>query len=226
MVSNSEKDKNGLYTTIYIDPMKTHLKVGQKLKIEGIVYTIRNIKPQTNENGKIKQEIELSTESGYLICQKCRGYYKLQPGENSTDFIDKCECGGNLRYAISIDIVGENRTFQSKQKYDESNKKQQNAKTTKNQRKEHNKSHKSGKKLINCPDCGYQISKKADKCPNCGRKLNNDTRDLILLIGAFILGILLFGSAFIGMTIGIVILIIVIFPIVYLVVKYQESKKN
>lgn len=36
-------------------------------------------------------------DNGYLICKKCGGYYKLQPGESPTDF-DKCNCGGELEY--------------------------------------------------------------------------------------------------------------------------------
>jgi len=42
---------------------------------------------------------------GYLICGKCKSYYKLQPGESAEDFIDQCNCGGKLRYAENIDIV-------------------------------------------------------------------------------------------------------------------------
>ncbi|TMS40632.1 MAG: zinc-ribbon domain-containing protein [Methanobacterium sp.] len=42
---------------------------------------------------------------GYLICGKCKSYYKLQPGESADDFIDRCNCGGKLRYAENIDIV-------------------------------------------------------------------------------------------------------------------------
>jgi K+-sensing histidine kinase KdpD len=72
---------------------------------------------------------------GYLVCKKCRGYYKLQSGEYSTDFTDKCACGGKLRYAHSIDIVGENKTFQSKQRNTEQNKKKENKKTTKKSEK-------------------------------------------------------------------------------------------
>jgi len=45
-------------------------------------------------------------EMGYLICDKCRGYYKLQPGELPADFTDKCPCGGNLRFGMSRDVVG------------------------------------------------------------------------------------------------------------------------
>lgn len=34
---------------------------------------------------------------GYLVCDKCGGYYKLQLWESPDDF-DKCHCGGNLEY--------------------------------------------------------------------------------------------------------------------------------
>ena len=30
---------------------------------------------------------------GYLVCDKCRGYYKLEPDESPDDFEDECECG-------------------------------------------------------------------------------------------------------------------------------------
>ncbi len=42
---------------------------------------------------------------GYLICGKCKSYYKLQPGESAKDFVDKCDCGGKLRYIENLDIV-------------------------------------------------------------------------------------------------------------------------
>lgn len=35
---------------------------------------------------------------GYLICEKCKGYYKLRPDESPKDFSDTCECGGKLIY--------------------------------------------------------------------------------------------------------------------------------
>ncbi len=34
---------------------------------------------------------------GYLICTKCKGYYKLQPEEYPEDFAI-CTCGGELKY--------------------------------------------------------------------------------------------------------------------------------
>ena len=38
---------------------------------------------------------------GYVICEKCGGYYKLEEGESPEDF-DRCQCGGNLSYVKSI----------------------------------------------------------------------------------------------------------------------------
>ena len=32
-----------------------------------------------------------------LVCEKCRGYYKLKEGESPEDF-ESCQCGGKLRY--------------------------------------------------------------------------------------------------------------------------------
>ncbi|MGZ7119419.1 MAG: hypothetical protein ACXVH2_06900 [Methanobacterium sp.] len=42
---------------------------------------------------------------GYLICGKCKSYYKLQSGESAKDFVRKCDCGGKLRYVDNLDIV-------------------------------------------------------------------------------------------------------------------------
>ena len=34
----------------------------------------------------------------YLVCNKCGGYYELQPGETPEDYSNECECGGKLEY--------------------------------------------------------------------------------------------------------------------------------
>jgi hypothetical protein len=44
---------------------------------------------------------------GYLICDKCGGYYELQPGETPEDFSNECECGGELIYSDSLDVIAE-----------------------------------------------------------------------------------------------------------------------
>ena len=42
---------------------------------------------------------------GYLICNKCKSYYKLQYGESAKDFAHKCNCSGKLRYVENLDII-------------------------------------------------------------------------------------------------------------------------
>lgn len=42
---------------------------------------------------------------GYLICGKCKSYYKLESGESPKDFVSGCDCGGKLRYVENLDIV-------------------------------------------------------------------------------------------------------------------------
>ncbi len=41
---------------------------------------------------------------GYLICDKCKGYYKLDYGESPDDFSKNCECGGTLSYKEKLDF--------------------------------------------------------------------------------------------------------------------------
>jgi hypothetical protein len=45
---------------------------------------------------------------GYLICGKCKSYYKLQSGESAKNFVGKCACGGKYRYVENLDIVDPN----------------------------------------------------------------------------------------------------------------------
>jgi hypothetical protein len=35
---------------------------------------------------------------GYLVCNRCGGYYRLHEGESPDEFQDRCECGGKLEY--------------------------------------------------------------------------------------------------------------------------------
>ncbi|MEN6552021.1 MAG: DUF4013 domain-containing protein [Methanobacterium sp.] len=64
-----------------------------------------------------------SKNQEYLVCEKCGGYYKLQPGESPEDFSDKCECGGNLKFVQDLDdnssedIISEKQNFKDKLKY-------------------------------------------------------------------------------------------------------------
>ncbi len=48
-----------------------------------------------------KKRDNKSVDSGYLICDNCLGYYKLQSDESPDDF-ESCNCGGKLRYVEDI----------------------------------------------------------------------------------------------------------------------------
>lgn len=39
---------------------------------------------------------------GFLVCNKCEGYYELKPGESPNDFDKNCECGGRLISTSSL----------------------------------------------------------------------------------------------------------------------------
>lgn len=39
---------------------------------------------------------------GYLVCEKCGGYYELEEGESPEDF-DLCNCGGRLKYVKDLE---------------------------------------------------------------------------------------------------------------------------
>ena len=43
-----------------------------------------------------------SLKVGYLVCQKCGGYYQLQPGESPEDFTDECDCGGHFECRTTL----------------------------------------------------------------------------------------------------------------------------
>lgn len=47
---------------------------------------------------------------GYLICNDCKQYYELQPGEKPEDFSSKCNCNGLLIYKENIDFFNPNTT--------------------------------------------------------------------------------------------------------------------
>ncbi|MDI6723896.1 MAG: hypothetical protein QMD61_04560 [Methanobacterium sp.] len=44
----------------------------------------------------------LTNSGGYLICENCKGYYKLKNNESPNDF-SRCDCGGLLEYRENID---------------------------------------------------------------------------------------------------------------------------
>jgi hypothetical protein len=45
-----------------------------------------------------------SKDYGYLVCEDCSGYYKLEEGENPEDF-ESCRCGGTLKFTKKLDKI-------------------------------------------------------------------------------------------------------------------------
>jgi DNA-directed RNA polymerase subunit RPC12/RpoP len=46
------------------------------------------------------------------------------------------------------------------------------------------------KPLVNCPDCGHQVSKKAATCPACGRRIAFGTVMFLAICCAFFVWVL------------------------------------
>lgn len=90
----TEKDVIKAYKT-YFKLMKTDIT---KLVDKGV----KHYKPKVYE--------------GYLVCNKCNGYYKLQPGESPDDF-EECQCGGKLKYYENIDwLLEEEKKIQNEKR--------------------------------------------------------------------------------------------------------------
>lgn len=59
-------------------------------------------------NDEISQRLRSKREGSplnYLVCNKCGGYYELQPGESPEEFNLECECGGHLVQSASDSLV-------------------------------------------------------------------------------------------------------------------------
>ena len=113
MVNESgSQNSNNENIDVFITEITNRAKNGKEqleklIKDEGIEEGI--IKLLNNTNGRISGflnnfENNLSSKkekSGYLICEKCNGYYELQEGESPEDF-ESCECGGNLKFTREL----------------------------------------------------------------------------------------------------------------------------
>ncbi|AXV39072.1 zinc ribbon domain-containing protein [Methanobacterium sp. BAmetb5] len=57
---------------------------------------------ELEESNPEKKKEEKINQPGYLVCNSCGGYYKLQPGEYPADFKEKCPCGGKLQHQLKL----------------------------------------------------------------------------------------------------------------------------
>ena len=92
---------------IYLEAGNTFLKIYKSMTglMEGIIDGWQGLALYNKEFYRIIELIKYlgNKTEGYIICDKCGGYYKLQYDEFPEDF-DKCRCGGNLEYVKYVDI--------------------------------------------------------------------------------------------------------------------------
>lgn len=103
--------------------------------------------------GNIKQKFgrgnkgEGKSKEGYLVCEKCGGYYELQSGESPEDFV-ACECGGKLKHKKTFTITSDDTDDAADAENNEDIK---------------------GK--ITCPECGKENEGHSKYCQDCGNEI-------------------------------------------------------
>ena len=115
---------------------------------------------------------------GYLICEKCGGYYELQEGEHQEDF-ESCECGGHIKYVKNIKNLNKCLNCGTKYKDGVVFCKECGTPLTQSMNMKSNSS-KTKKSSINknnnqCPECGTKNPKSALFCQDCGVKIREKT---------------------------------------------------
>lgn len=87
---------------IYSDNDNTFLKISRAIHNWSVIIFSGFVYGNALYNDTFKGIVDVlkylqPNYDGYMVCQKCGGYYKLQPGELPEDF-DVCQCGGELEY--------------------------------------------------------------------------------------------------------------------------------
>jgi ribosomal protein L40E len=120
----------------------------------------RKIAEKKNSSFKAK-----TTSNGYLLCEKCGGYYELEPGESPDDFAGDCDCGGKLTHTKTIETETDLENICKKC----GTKNPENAdfciKCGKGLGENENKEI--------CPHCGTENPLEAQFCQKCGKSLLN-----------------------------------------------------
>lgn len=89
-------------TCSYVKSIKGNFcpQCGAKTKKYGFIDAMRII----HDKNAFKK-----SPSGFLVCDKCNGYYKLQPGDKLENFDDTCECGGHLKFETNVEGVDDSK---------------------------------------------------------------------------------------------------------------------
>lgn len=65
---------------------------------------------------RLRNKREGKSLNGYLVCNNCGGYYKLQQDESWKDFDTECECGGQLVQSTTDSLPPEG--YSSEEEYE------------------------------------------------------------------------------------------------------------
>lgn len=87
----------------YVKPSDTDINQSNKETTPGNMNLVGGTLPGNIKLvGGTPQDNSEHMGEGYLVCDKCKGYYKLQAGESPENFTNECECGGKLEYRDRI----------------------------------------------------------------------------------------------------------------------------
>ncbi len=113
-IINESENSNNDNIDVFITELTNRAKIGKEqieklIKDEGLDEGITKL--LNNTNGRIseflnsfqKNPTTTKEKPGYLICEKCKGYYELEEDESLEDF-ESCECGGNLKFKQELII--------------------------------------------------------------------------------------------------------------------------
>ncbi len=97
-----------LISTIEDEFSQAHEKLNDFIQDQKIEDNVNKLKNEADEfveylHSRFKVlKLSGSKDEGYLICESCSGYYKLEKGESLEDF-ESCECGGKLNFSKTLD---------------------------------------------------------------------------------------------------------------------------
>lgn len=68
---------------------------------------------------RLRNKREGKSLNSFLVCNKCGGYYELQPGESWKDFDTECECGGQLVQSATGSLIPSGEEYLSEEEYED-----------------------------------------------------------------------------------------------------------
>jgi hypothetical protein len=112
---------------------------------------------------------------GYLICEKCEGYYELQEGESQEDF-EQCHCGGKLKYSDSLHDAYV-KPSENTGKVSTETVKNESSKQTRNKDPVFTDFQNSKMEKKFCSECGAEIRKDSLYCYKCKKPYYSEFKE-------------------------------------------------